>query len=81
LIRSVIAQRKEAIMKKLAVGFAFLLLGTNASFAQDYCEQVKQGIEQYGYKAARQYAVDHYTREEVRAADRCVVKLKLRRNS
>jgi hypothetical protein len=68
-------------MIKLGIGFAFFLIGTNAMFAQDYCEQVKQGIEQYGYKAARQYAVEHYTPEEVRAADRCVAKLKLRRNS
>jgi hypothetical protein len=55
-------------------------VSTSTLYAQDYCEQVKQGIEQYGYKAARQFAVEHYTREEVRAADRCVVKLKLRHN-
>jgi hypothetical protein len=68
-------------MIKLGVGFAFFLVGTTAVFAQDYCEQVKQGVDQYGYKAARQYAVEHYTAREVRAADRCVVKLKLRRNN
>jgi hypothetical protein len=67
-------------MTKVGIGFAFLLVSTNTLYAQDYCEQVKQGIEQYGYKAARQFAVEHYTREEVRAADRCVVKLKLRHN-
>jgi hypothetical protein len=67
-------------MMKLGVAVAFLLMGTSALFAQDYCEQVKQGIEQYGYKAARQYAVEHYTAQEVKAADRCVVKLKLRRS-
>jgi hypothetical protein len=50
-------------------------------FAQSYCDQVKQGIEQYGYAAARQYAVEHYTPEEVRAADRCVVKLRLHRRN
>jgi hypothetical protein len=66
-------------MIKLGVGFAFFLVGTTAVFAQDYCEQVKQGVDQYGYKAARQYAVEHA--REVRAADRCVVKLKLRRNN
>jgi hypothetical protein len=75
------AENREATMIKLGVGIAFLLMATSASFAQDYCEQVKQGIEQYGYAAARQYAVEHYTPEEVRAADRCVVKLRLRHNS
>jgi hypothetical protein len=73
------AQIKEAVMTKLAIAVAVLLMGTSASSAQDYCEQVKQGIAQYGYKAARQYAVGHYTTEEVKAADRCVVKLRLRR--
>lgn len=67
-------------MTKLAIAVALLLMGTNLSFAQDYCDQVKQGVDQYGYKAARKYAVEHYTPEQVRAADRCVVKLKIRRS-
>ena len=72
------AEKEEAAMIRIGGGIAFILAATNPSFAQDYCEQVKQGIAQYGYAAARQYAVEHYTREEVRAADRCVVKMRLR---
>jgi hypothetical protein len=68
-------------MMKLGVVVAFLAIGSSPLFAQDYCEQVKQGIDQYGYKAARQYAVEHYTAQEVRAADRCVAKLRLRHNN
>jgi hypothetical protein len=73
-------RREEAAMIRIGGGIALILVATNPSFAQDYCEQVKQGIAQYGYAAARQYAVEHYTREEVRAADRCVVKMRLRRH-
>jgi hypothetical protein len=72
------AEKEETAMIRIGGGIAFILVATNLSFAQDYCEQVKQGIAQYGYAAARQYAVEHYTKEEVRAADRCVVKLRLR---
>ncbi len=66
-------------MIKILAGVGLVLIATGPSFAQDYCEQVRQGIEQYGFVAARQYAVEHYTKEEVRAADRCVAKLHLRR--
>jgi hypothetical protein len=68
-------------MIRIAAGVAFILAATEPSFAQSYCEQVRQSIEQYGYAAARQYAVEHYRPEEVRAADRCVVKMRLRRHS
>jgi hypothetical protein len=73
-------EKEEAGMIRIGGGIAFILVATNPSFAQDYCEQVKQGIAQYGYAAARQYAVEHYTREAVRAADRCVIKMRLRRH-
>jgi alanine racemase len=65
-------------MIKAAVAGMVLIGATSSSFAQEYCDQVRQGIAQYGYKAARQYAVEHYTSEQVKAADACVVKLKLR---
>jgi len=48
------------------------MLATYPAFAQSYCEQVRQGIAQYGYAAARRYALEHYSPQEVRAADRCV---------
>ena len=68
-------------MKKLASAIGLLLIVTSPCFAQDYCEQVRQGIAIYGYEAARQYAVEHYAPEQVKAADACVVKLRLRRQT
>jgi alanine racemase len=65
-------------MTRIAAAAMVLIGATSSSFAQEYCDQVRQGIAQYGYKAARQYAVQHYTPEQVKAADACVVKLKLR---
>jgi hypothetical protein len=59
-------------MIRFFAGCALFLLTTYPALAQSYCDQVRQGIEQYGYAAARRYAVEHYSPEEVRAADRCV---------
>jgi hypothetical protein len=64
---------------RIVTSGALVLLAAYPAFAQSYCEQVRQSIVQYGYAAARQYAVEHYTPEEVRAADRCVTKMRLRR--
>jgi len=55
----------------MAVGVALLL--TNAASAQAYCDQVRQAIATYGYAAAKRHAMEHYSKEEVAAADRCVV--------
>jgi hypothetical protein len=65
-------------MLKIAAAAMVLVGAMSSSFAQEYCDQVRQGIAKYGYKAARQYAIEHYTPEQVEAADACVVKLKLR---
>jgi hypothetical protein len=72
------AKEEEEAMIKILAGIGLLLMGTGPSLAQDYCEQVRQGVAQYGYAAARQYAVEHYSAKEVKAADRCVAKLHLR---
>jgi hypothetical protein len=53
-----------------AVGFALVM--TNASMAQEYCDQVKQAVATYGYAAAKAHALAHYTRHEVAVADRCL---------
>ncbi len=66
-------------MVRIAIGLAIVLVAYPA-FAQSYCDQVRQGIDQYGYAAARQYAVEHYSPEEVRAADRCVAKMRYRQS-
>jgi alanine racemase len=65
-------------MIRIVASAALVLLSTVPSFAQSYCDQVRQGIAQYGYAAARRYAVEHYSPREVRAADRCVVTMRRR---
>jgi hypothetical protein len=71
----------EVDMIKIIPTFALLLMGITPSLAQDYCEQVRHGIAQYGYNSALQYAAEHYTAEEVKAINACVVKLRLRRQA
>ena len=66
-------------MIRFLAGGALILLTTYPAFAQSYCDQVRQGIEQYGYAAARRYAVEHYSPREVRAADRCVARMRSHR--
>jgi hypothetical protein len=59
-------------MSRILVALGVVLLLTNSSFAQSYCQQVMQAIMIYGYDAARQHAMTHYGREAVEAGDRCV---------
>ena len=68
-------------MIKIIAAFGFSAMAVTPSLAQDYCEQVRQGIAQYGYRAALQYAAEHYTAEEVKAINLCVAKLRLRRQA
>ncbi len=63
-------------MIRLLAALALVLLTTDLAFAQSYCEQVRQAIAQYGYASARRYAVEHYSPQEVRAADRCVARMR-----
>ncbi|HLW90778.1 MAG TPA: hypothetical protein VKS78_05690 [Roseiarcus sp.] len=63
-------------MTRMLTAVSLILLTTDIAFAQSYCEQVRQGIDQYGYAAARRYAVEHYSPQEVRAADRCVARMR-----
>jgi hypothetical protein len=59
-------------MRRTVLALGMLVLLTNTSSAQFYCEQVMQAIAIYGYEAARQYAMTHYGPEAVQAGDRCV---------
>lgn len=52
--------------------FAVVLLLTNSSSAQSYCDQVRQAVATYGYAAAKRHAMAHYSKEAVAAADKCV---------
>jgi len=70
-----------------AVGAAYLVIiplsaqsapqsgpsGQTAPTAQD-CEQVRQAVAQYGYKAAKRYAVTHYGKEAASYGDQCLAK-------
>jgi hypothetical protein len=47
--------------------------GQTAPTAQD-CEQVRQAVAQYGYKAAKRYAVTHYGKEAAGYGDQCLTK-------
>jgi hypothetical protein len=40
--------------------------------AQSYCDQVRQAVATYGYAAAKQHAMAHYSAREVAVADKCV---------
>jgi hypothetical protein len=59
------------IQVAVAVAVASLLL-TNSSFAQSYCDQVRQAVATCGYAAAKRHAMATYTKREVEVADRCV---------
>ena len=81
--------REGANMVKLmaAVGAACLLMlplsaqstpqsgpsGQTAPSAQD-CEQVRQAVAQYGYRAAKRFAVTHYGKEAASYGDQCLTK-------
>jgi hypothetical protein len=45
---------------------------TSSSWAQSYCDQVRQAVATYGYAAAKRHALAHYSKHEVEVADRCV---------
>ena len=68
-------------MIKIFSAGALLAIGVTPTVAQDYCAQVRQGIAQYGYNSALQYAAQHYTAEEVKAINLCIAKLRLRRQA
>jgi hypothetical protein len=61
-------------MTRILTTIGIVLLLTGPSLAQSYCAQVRQAVATYGYAAAKQHAMAHYTRSEVRAADRCVTR-------
>jgi hypothetical protein len=65
-------------MTRSLAAIAVVLLLTSSSLAQSYCEQVRQAVATYGYTAAKRHAMAHYTKEEVRVADRCLTRRSVR---
>jgi hypothetical protein len=59
-------------MFRILSTIAFALLLTNFAMAQSYCDQVRQAVATYGYAAAKQHAMAHYSAREVAVADKCV---------
>ena len=67
----------------VAIGAAFLLVQpTSARSAPNLqagpsaadCEQVRQAVAQYGYAAARRFAVTHYGKQAATYGDQCLTK-------
>ena len=59
-------------MTRIVIAVVVALLLTNSSFAQSYCDQVRQAVATYGYAAAKRHAMAAYSKREVEVADRCV---------
>jgi hypothetical protein len=66
-------------MTRIITAIGVVLLLTSSSYAQSYCDQVRQAVATYGYTAAKRHALSHYTREEVRVAERCLTRRSHRR--
>jgi hypothetical protein len=63
-------------MPKFLVLSVLILLMPAHSFAQRapdpmQCQQIRQAVAQYGFAAARRYALENYGREAVRTGDQC----------
>ena len=62
-------------MLRFVLFTAALLVTADYALAQaptpEQCEQVKQAVAQYGYAAARRYAVVNYGPEAARVGDLC----------
>jgi hypothetical protein len=68
-------------MTRILAAIGVVLLLTSSSFAQSYCDQVRQAVATYGYTAAKRHAMTHYSREEVEVADRCLTRESGRRGA
>jgi len=38
------------------------------------CDQIRQAVKQYGYAAAKKFALIHYGKDAVKYGDRCLAK-------
>ena len=68
-------------MTKTLLGFGLALLMTGAATAQSYCPQVREAVATYGYEAAKRYALANYSKEAVKAAERCLHTRSIRRGA
>ena len=67
-------------MPRLLLLTGVVLLIADSSFAQSadptpsQCLLVRQAVAQYGFAAARRYALEHYGSEAVKTGDKCFTK-------
>jgi hypothetical protein len=57
---------------ELALESRFLLPET--TYAQAYCEAVRQAVAIYGYEGSRRHALERYGEEAVKFGDRCLAR-------
>jgi hypothetical protein len=65
-------------MLRLLLLTGVVLLIADPAFAQEptasQCLLVRQAVAQYGFAAARRYALEHYGPEAVKTGDKCFTK-------
>jgi hypothetical protein len=61
-------------MTRILVAVGIALLSTSYAWAQSEanCDQIRQAVAQYGYKAARAHAMANYGADAVRNGDKCL---------
>ena len=61
-------------MTRILVAVGVALLSSSYAWAQSQanCEQIRQAVAQYGYKAARAHAMANYGADAVRSGDKCL---------
>ena len=64
----------------VAVGIALLLTDYAAAQSAANCDQIRQAVAQYGYAAAKQYALANYGAEGVRFGEQCFTHRRLGRH-
>jgi hypothetical protein len=60
-------------MNRILAALAMSLLATTSSLAQSRCNEVRQGVADFGYSMVRQYSLEHYGAGGVRYVDRCLM--------
>jgi len=56
----------------VAIGVALLLTDYAAAQSAANCDQIRQAVSQYGYRAARAHAMSNYGAQAVRDGDKCL---------
>jgi hypothetical protein len=78
-------KQHEAAMPRFLLLAGIVLLIADYSFAQDspdptpmQCQSIRLAVAQYGFAAARRYALETYGPEAVKTGDKCFTNVGLR---